>query len=106
MDKADQDERLSPSRRKYPGRIGVELTLARLLSNLFDDATQSPNLTLARHALGTAADGAAETMMLLYFLEEPCIKPLVLAAMRIPAQERKRILHELADFGRQAANRG
>ncbi len=79
-----------------PKRIGVELMLARLLTNLSDESAQSPNVTLARHSLGAAVNVAAETMMLLYFLEEPCIKALVLASARIPLQERKRILHELA----------
>ncbi len=74
----------------------VELTLTRLLTNLTDDATQSPNLTLARHALGAAVNVAAETMMLLYFLDEPGMKSLVLAAAQVPLQERKRILNAIA----------
>lgn len=97
MDKSRSESENPLSNDKEPrDRTGVDLILARLLSDVSDDAVQSPNITLARHALRVAVNDAAETMMLLYLLEEPFMKALVLAAAQIPLKERKRVLSELA----------
>ncbi|WP_363349663.1 hypothetical protein [Methylocystis echinoides] len=108
MNNPEPAQPFSSANKQLKDRTVVELTLTRLLSNLSDDAEPSPNMTLARHALGAAVNVAAESMMLLYFLEEPCMKALVLAASRIPLQDRKRLVSEIGATkgGAGAANRG
>lgn len=96
MKKSRTDNLSTTDNKEFRNRTGVEVTLAQLLTNLSDDETDSPNIALARHALGAAVHVAAETMMLLYLLEEPCMKALVMAAAQISVKERKRILNEIS----------
>jgi hypothetical protein len=99
MRNGKSDSRLTETRKDaFRKRAALELALARLQKEPYDGAEESANGTLARRALGMAAEAAAEVMMLLYYLDEdPAMKSLLLAISRLSENERRRIVRAIAE---------
>ncbi len=96
---SETDARSSNASREFQERAILEMTIARLLSNPYDVASKSPNITLAKRALAMDSEVATEVMMLLYYLEEdPCMKALVLSLSRLPPKEQRRIAKAVTEL--------